>query len=473
VAIPPEPPPQTRTPRAEGDDPPPPASPPTREHEPAELEHEPDEDAMSVDTSEGDAGYLPASEPPPPVLDERAVAAIERAARLGPIRSSASWLLWIAGLSVVNVVMTVAGTQWSFAMGLVLSQLIAVVGNILADGMAAPVVAWIGAWIAAVPALGLAVLYPFARDGRAWALALGTLAYAMDFALLLALMADSHDGVCSTFDHQSAREHLFPDAAHHRHGLSGDERLVDVQILARRVGAGVDQDGVPWDAVALLEEDAIPAHELTRDDAGVHAVPDDVRARAREIPERGDGPLGAPLLEEGDPDDEEHRDAHRDRLAQIAQRDVEPHEHEEQRDHRLADELADEAAQAAAAGGGELVRAVGCQARRGLRRRQTRRTSRGRLVLGADGVRLAGHEVASYRGTRDRSRRTVRNPCTVLRQRPSASVRCVLVPALMPRPISPSAAAPHRRRASGARGRGAGRRRPRDPRARGRPTGPS
>ncbi len=138
------------------------------------------------DASDDDAGPAPA-----PILDARAIAAIERAARLEPIRASAGWLLWIAGLSVVNVVMTVAGTQWSFAMGLVLSQLIAAIGNVVAEGMATPVVAWIGGWIAAIPALGFAVLYPFARDGRVWALALGTLAYAGDFALLLALMADS------------------------------------------------------------------------------------------------------------------------------------------------------------------------------------------------------------------------------------------------------------------------------------------
>lgn len=105
------------------------------------------------------------------------------------IRGGASWLLWIAGLSLVNVALTAGGSDMSFAIGLVVSQLIAIVGVGIGNQAGMPAIGWIGAVIAAVPALLFGALWFPAKQGKRWVFMLGMVAYGIDLAILLAIVA--------------------------------------------------------------------------------------------------------------------------------------------------------------------------------------------------------------------------------------------------------------------------------------------
>src|SRR4051812_44694910 len=89
---------------------------------------------------------------PPPeahsaAIDPAYVAAVRRAQAIG---SGASWLLWIAGLSLVNIALAVSRSDFSFAIGLFVSQLVAVVGATIAHESGAPAVGWIAGVVAAI-----------------------------------------------------------------------------------------------------------------------------------------------------------------------------------------------------------------------------------------------------------------------------------------------------------------------------------
>ncbi|HKV30766.1 MAG TPA: hypothetical protein VJT14_07105, partial [Candidatus Dormibacteraeota bacterium] len=58
----------------------------------------------------------PGTTPPVPAGPPPAVVEMARQTQL--VRSGANWLIWIAGLSLVNSVLFVAGSNWSFFLGL-------------------------------------------------------------------------------------------------------------------------------------------------------------------------------------------------------------------------------------------------------------------------------------------------------------------------------------------------------------------
>ena len=71
------------------------------------------------------------------------------------------------------------------------------------------------------------------------------------------------------------------------------------------------QQAVRGDAVALGEDDEVAAHDLAAGDAPLHAVADDERPWAREVSQRFQRSLGAPLLDDGDGhDDEDEAEQH-------------------------------------------------------------------------------------------------------------------------------------------------------------------
>ena len=70
---------------------------------------------------------------------------------------------------------------------------------------------------------------------------------------------------------------------------------------------GLDQHGVGRDPVALREDQHVAAHHLASGDAPARAIADDQRARAGEVAERGERPLGLALLDERDRDDHYRR----------------------------------------------------------------------------------------------------------------------------------------------------------------------
>lgn len=96
-------------------------------------------------------------------------------------RSGARWFYWVAGLSLVNSLASLAGQKWRFVLGLGITQ--------LADALAAhsgrgfEVVAVLDAVIVA----SFVLLGRFALQGRAWAFGVGAAIYAVDGLIFLGL----------------------------------------------------------------------------------------------------------------------------------------------------------------------------------------------------------------------------------------------------------------------------------------------
>jgi hypothetical protein len=100
------------------------------------------------------------------------------------VGASASWFLWIAGLSLVNSVIGLAGGNLHFIVGLGITQIVDAVAHQL--GTAGGVLDLIINGIVA----GVFVLFwQFARKGQKWAFVVGMVLYAAD-GLLLVLLKD-------------------------------------------------------------------------------------------------------------------------------------------------------------------------------------------------------------------------------------------------------------------------------------------
>lgn len=94
------------------------------------------------------------------------------------VRNGGRWFYWIAGLSTVNFVLYLMGTETGFALGTALDWF---VGAILEE-VAAPSLAWL-------PHVGVIALFAFlgvrATAGAQWAFIVGGLVYTLDGLLFL------------------------------------------------------------------------------------------------------------------------------------------------------------------------------------------------------------------------------------------------------------------------------------------------
>ena len=118
---------------------------------------------------------------PDPLPTARAVAQAETT---GALHRGANWLFLIAGLSVVNTVSMVSGSQWIFLGGLGVTQFAAAVAMHLGSG-AQLVALFINLW-----AMGFFVcLGIFARKGQKWAFITGMSLYAVDAVVVLLLQS--------------------------------------------------------------------------------------------------------------------------------------------------------------------------------------------------------------------------------------------------------------------------------------------
>ncbi len=107
---------------------------------------------------------------------------LERAASGG-----ASWFYWIAGLSIVNSAIVLFGGEWSFIVGLGVTQIVdAIVAGIIEEvGTTSMVPKLIGFGIAAAVA-GIFVFFGwFANRRHAWAFIVGMVLYVFDGMLFL------------------------------------------------------------------------------------------------------------------------------------------------------------------------------------------------------------------------------------------------------------------------------------------------
>src|SRR6266568_2229851 len=81
----------------------------------------------------------PSTPPPTPPGSPPAVTPMAKQAQL--VRSGANWFIWIAGLSLVNSVLFVAGSDWAFFLGLGATQFSDAFGKEIITGTTGEVVA--------------------------------------------------------------------------------------------------------------------------------------------------------------------------------------------------------------------------------------------------------------------------------------------------------------------------------------------
>src|SRR2546430_15326300 len=74
----------------------------------------------------------PPSTPPPNPTGPPTVSPMAKHTQL--VRSGANWLIWIAGLSLVNSVLFVTGSHWSFFLGLAATQVSDAFGRVIITG---------------------------------------------------------------------------------------------------------------------------------------------------------------------------------------------------------------------------------------------------------------------------------------------------------------------------------------------------
>ena len=131
-------------------------------------------------STSGPPSTTPPSPPgPPPVVTEMA-----KQAQL--VRSGANWLIWIAGLSLVNSVLFVAGSNWAFFLGLGATQFSDAFGKDIITGTTGEVLALAVDVVIAAIFVGLALM---SRNGALWSFIVGMVLIVLD-ALLLVWVAD-------------------------------------------------------------------------------------------------------------------------------------------------------------------------------------------------------------------------------------------------------------------------------------------
>src|SRR2546422_9326958 len=74
----------------------------------------------------------PPSTPPPSPNGPPTVSPMAKHTQL--VRSGANWFIWIAGLSLVNSVLFVTGSHWSFFLGLAATQVSDEFGRVIITG---------------------------------------------------------------------------------------------------------------------------------------------------------------------------------------------------------------------------------------------------------------------------------------------------------------------------------------------------
>jgi len=93
-------------------------------------------------------------------------------------KSGANWFFWIAGLSIINSIILIAGGKWNFIVGLGITQLIdAIASEIGTAGMGV-------ALVLDIIVAGIFVIFGiFARKRYTWSFIIGMILYALDGVL--------------------------------------------------------------------------------------------------------------------------------------------------------------------------------------------------------------------------------------------------------------------------------------------------
>lgn len=128
---------------------------------------------------------MPTTEQPPilPPQTPTATIATENPQLLMTVKGGASWMFWVAGLSLINSVISYSGYDWQFAMGLGITMVL--------DGLAAAFKSTFATIFAgcvnAAILLALVGLGVLAGRRAVWAFVLGIGILGLDTALLFAV----------------------------------------------------------------------------------------------------------------------------------------------------------------------------------------------------------------------------------------------------------------------------------------------
>jgi len=96
------------------------------------------------------------------------------------VRNGAGWFMWIAGLSILNSVLTMSGTHFHFIFGLGITEIVDAIGHESGTtGSALGLV--VNVFIAGV----FLLFWQFARQGQKWAFVVGMALYLIDGLILL------------------------------------------------------------------------------------------------------------------------------------------------------------------------------------------------------------------------------------------------------------------------------------------------
>ena len=149
-----------------------------------ETESRTQEPAAATDAPEAAAESAPEA---PPVATSGATVADESKQLEDRIRSGARWFHWVAGLSVINSIIVVAGGSWSFLFGLGVTQFVdgIVLLAIEEDPGAALMAKVLGVGINLTIAGGYVLLGWLAGRRHTWAFAVGMVFYALDGMIFL------------------------------------------------------------------------------------------------------------------------------------------------------------------------------------------------------------------------------------------------------------------------------------------------
>lgn len=146
----------------------------------------------------------------------------------------------------------------------------------------------------------------------------------------------------------------------HRDRLSGQQRLVDGEVM--RAG----EHRICRNPVAFGQDEEIATDDLAARDPLPLPVPDHERSRTGQLAQGFQHAFGAGLLHDGDDDGDGAERQEQQRLAKVAEQQVDQPAAQKQREHRLAQHLEHDAQRRAPFGPGQFVETVLLQPQPGL-----------------------------------------------------------------------------------------------------------
>ena len=139
------------------------------------------------------------------------------------------------------------------------------------------------------------------------------------------------------------------DCLAHRNRLPGQQRFVDLEVLAGQHGC------VRRNPIALGEHDDVAARDFPAGNAARLAVANDQRARAAEVAQGFEHAFAAALLHDGDRHRQAGESQEQQSFLQVPEHEIDDATREQQREHRLLDDLDDNTQQRPAIRLGQLV----------------------------------------------------------------------------------------------------------------------